>query len=236
MKLKKLFFISFTILLVFLIYLATVNKKVYYLNLGDSIAMGVNSYKVKGQGYDNYIIKYLKKEEKLEKYINNFNQKDLRITDLYNMIDNNYEIRLHNRSQNIKNALIKADIVTLAITNDDFYQKLNSNYNLNELYELVDSYKNDMENLILLIKKYCKEDIIMVGYYNPYNNEKSEKIVTYMNKKMIDLAAENEIKYINLQNIINSKYVLNFNDYHISNEGYELIGEEIIKIIKKDIL
>lgn len=236
MKIKKLFFIGITTLLVFLIYLTTVDKKIYYLNIGDSIAMGINSYKIEGNGYVSPVTNYLKKENKLEKFINNFNQSDLRISDLYNMINNNYEIKIHKRNQSIKNALIKADIVTLSIGNDDFYQKINSNYATNELYNLVDNYKNDMEKLISLIKKYCKEDIIMIGYYNPYNDSNKEKIITYMNKKMSDLAKENEIKYINLQGVISYDYIVNPKDYHISSEGYQLIGEEIIKIIKRDIL
>lgn len=236
MKIKKLFFIGITTLLVFLIYLTTVDKKIYYLNIGDSIAIGINSYKIESNGYATPVTNYLKKENKLEKFINNFNQSDLRISDLYNMINNNYEIKIHNRNQSIKNALIKADIVTLSMGNDDFYQKLNSNYTINELYNLVDNYKNDMEKLILLIKKYCKEDIIMIGYYNPYNDSNKEKIITYMNKKMSDLATENEIKYINLQGVISYDYIVNPKDYHISSEGYLLIGEEIIKIIKRDIL
>lgn len=236
MRIKKLLFISLTILVVFLVYLSTVDKKVYYLNLGDSIALGKNSYKVNGKSYDYYIKEYLDEQNKLEKFINEFNQDDLRITDLYNMIEDNYKIDINGRSQSIKNALIKADIVTLTVGNDSFYSKLSGNYSLNELYEIIDGYKEDMEKLLLLIKKYCKEDIILLGYYNPYNSQISQQAVHYINNKMRDLATENKIYYLNLEEIITDKLILNPNDYHMSDRGYQYIGEKIIKIIKKDIL
>lgn len=236
MKIKKLLFVSLTILIVFLVYLGTVDKKVYYLNLGDSVAMGKNSYKVIGRSYDYYIKDYLNEKNKFEKFINEFNQEGLRITDLYNMIDSNYKIDINGHSQTIKNALIKADIVTISIGNDDFYPKLNGNYTLNELYEIIDGYKADIEKLLLLVKKYCKEDIILIGYYDPFNSDISHQAVQYINNKMNALATENKIHYLNLEKIITNKFILNPNDYHISNQGYQYIGEEIIKIIKKDIL
>lgn len=237
MKIRKLFFISLSILFVFLIYLTTVDKKIYYLNIGDSVAMGINSYKIVNNGYDRYVIDYLKKEDKLEKYINHFNQNDLRITDLFNMINSNHEIKIDNHSQSIKNALIKADIVTLSIGNDDFYQKLNNNYTVSELFNIVDEYKNDLEKLLILMRKYCKEDIIMLGYYNPYFLDSNKnKVVLYMNEKMTSLAKDYDVKYINIHNLITPNEILNPKDYHISNKGYKLISKEIIKIIKKDIL
>lgn len=233
---KKLFFIGLTTLSIFLIYLTTVDKKIYYLNLGDSVAMGVNSYKTSNNGYDKYVYDYLKKQEKLEKYITEFNEPDLRISDLHNLIENNYQIEINGHNQTLKNALIKADLVTLSIGNDDFYQKLKSNYTTNEMYDIVDNYVNDMEELLLLIKKYCKEDVVMLGYYDPVNNLLSEKIVTYMNKKMEDLTSENKIKYINLQKIIKNSHLLNPSSPYVSNNAYQKIGSEIIKIIKKEIL
>ena len=145
MRIKKLLFISLTVLVVFLVYLSTVDKKVYYLNLGDSIALGKNSYRVRGKSYDYYIKEYLNEQKKLEKFINEFNKEDLRITDLYNMIEDNYKININGHSQSIKNALIKADVVTLTVGNDSFYSKLSGNYSLNELYEIIDEYKEDME-------------------------------------------------------------------------------------------
>ena len=198
--------------------------------------MGFNSYKISNNGYDKYVYDYLNKQEKLEKYITEFNEPDLRISDLHNLIENNYQIEINGHNQTLKNALIKADLVTLSIGNDDFYQKLKLNYTTNELYDIVDNYVNDMEKLLLLIKKYCKEDVVLLGYYDPVNSLTSEKVVTYMNKKMMDLTSENQIKYINLQTIINNNHLLNPNNNYISNTGYQKIGSEIIKIIKKDIL
>lgn len=236
MKIKRLLFISLTILVVFLVYLSTVDKKVYYLNLGDSVAMGKNSYKIVGTSYDYFIKDYLDNQNKFEKFINEFNQEDLRITDLYNMIDSNYKIDINGRSQSVKNALIKADIVTISIGNDSFYPKLNGNYTLHELYNIIDEYKKDMEKLLILVKKYCKEDIILIGYYNPYDNNISKRAVQYINNKMENLAKEYKIKYLNLEQIITDKFISNPNDYHMSNQGYQFIAEAIIKIIKKDIL
>lgn len=236
MEIKKLFVISFTTLLIFLIYLTTVDKKVYYLNLGDSIALGINSYKEKINGYDIYVKEYLEQEGKLEKYINSFVKKDIRVVDLYNMIDNNYKVKINNKEQTLKNALIKADIVTISIGFDELYQKINNNYSLNELYTFVNSYKVDMEKLIILLKRYCKEDIILIGYYIPYADSKNKELIAYVNLKMNDLANKYKLKYINLEKIITNDHLPNPKDYHFSNKGYQKISEEIIKIIKKEIL
>lgn len=237
MKLKKIFFISLSVLIVFLIYLTTVDKKIYYLNIGDSVAIGTNSFKIVNNGYDKYIIDYLQKEEKLEKYINGFNQKDIRIDDLHNMINSNYEIKIGKHNQSIKNALIKADMVTLSIGNDEFYQQLNNNYTYEEFLSLVDNYIEKMEKLFVVIREYCKEDVIMIGFYNPYFTDLNKnKIVSYYNDKMILLSKKYNIKYLDINNFITPKYILNPRDYHISNEGYKLIAEKIIKTIKKDIL
>lgn len=44
MKWKTILVISFIFLSIFLIYLTTLDRKVYYLNLGDEISIGDNNY------------------------------------------------------------------------------------------------------------------------------------------------------------------------------------------------
>ena len=78
MKLKTILFISIIFILVFVIYLTTIDKKVYYLD----ISIDNNNY-----SYSNYVYKYLKKEEKLEKYIYGFTTQDDRVTDIIYMIN-----------------------------------------------------------------------------------------------------------------------------------------------------
>ena len=72
MKLKSLLVIAVSLLLVFLIYLTTLDKKVYYLALGDSLAVGINPYLDKDYGYTDYVNDYLEDKGILEKYISEY--------------------------------------------------------------------------------------------------------------------------------------------------------------------
>ena len=96
MKIKTLLIIGIMIIFVFLIYLSTIDTKVYYLNLSDS-------YSSEQPNYSSYFNEYLMENKKLEKYINEFNIDDYRITDLTRMIEDNKKIKIGDSEQTIKN-------------------------------------------------------------------------------------------------------------------------------------
>ena len=92
---KKILFVLFVFLFVFIIYLANIDKKVYYLALGDSSDSEDN--------YSFYVEDYLNEKDVLEKSVYDYCNSDDRITDIYNRIISNEK----SKDGTIKNSLIK---------------------------------------------------------------------------------------------------------------------------------
>jgi len=233
---KKIIIISLIILSIFFIYLNTMDKKVYYLALGDSIAVGVNASNTDEYGYSDYIKTYLENRDLLETYINEFAVSGYRSIDLKRDIEDNKKITINDKEITLKNALIKADLVTLSIGANDFFYYLNANP-IN-VYEQVNESLNDVENLFKLVREYCKEDIIVVGYYTPFseheNIDKMDTIVKFANKKLEELCNEYDMRFVDVFELFkDNPYLPNPNDIHPSIEGYEAISKEIIKVIDK---
>jgi len=233
---KKIIVIVVILLSVFFIYLNTIDKKVYYLALGDSIAAGVNASGTDNYGYSDYIKTYLENRDLLETYINEFAVSGYRSIDLKRDIEDNKKLIINDKNITLKNALIKADIVTLSIGANDFFYYLNANYT--DVYDHINESLNDVENLFKLVREYCKEDIIVVGYYTPFENHEKidtmDEIIKFANKKLEELCNEYDMYFVDVFELFKENpYLPNPNDIHPSIEGYEAISKEIIKVIDK---
>ncbi len=215
---KKLIFLLLIIIIVIIIYLRNQDKKIYYLSLGDELS----------QGYTKYVTDYIKEQGKLELLNNNYYIDNMRTIDLKNMIIENYE-----SEKTIQNALIKADLVTISIGQNDIITKLilSENYDENYIYKFLSDYVNDLDNLLQLIRKYCKEKIIFIGYYNIINKSNVNKYYIYLNKKVEKLLNNYNIIYIDLFSKLNSSKYITENMYPTL-DGYKLIGSEIVKYIE----
>ena len=94
------------------------------------------------------------------------------------------------------------------------------------------------------IRKYCKEDIVIVGYYNPLSRQsldytrKLESIFLYANSKLENIASKYNAHFINIYEIFieNSDYLPNPLDIHPSTLGYEAISTQIIDVIETYII
>lgn len=220
---KILLFISFIIIIIFLIYLTTIDKEVYYLNI--SIEENENSY-------DKYICNYLEEKQKLERYITGYIDSNDRVTDLINIIDENKSIKINNQNQAIKNSLIKADLVTIFIGLNDINYKIGYS-NINELYNYADSFLEDLEEMLKIVREYCKEDIILIGYYNIYGSYYDEYF-DYINREAELICKDYDIEFISSFEIYDS-------DKHIDNillnkQENKIISEKIIEVIDRKIL
>lgn len=180
MKFKTILVIVLVILTVFVIYLTTMDRNIYYLDLN----MG-------NYNYEETIVNFLKDEKKLERYVTGYIEKDYRTTDLINDIKNNKSINIKNKKQTIKNALIKADLLIYVPSINDINYKLNTT-NQKELYNYADKMLEDMEEAIKLMRQYCKEDIIVIGLENS-----NKKLFNYINEKLGEICYENKIYFIN---------------------------------------
>ena len=239
---KKILLFSTIILIIFIIYLCNIDNKVYYLAVGDSLATG-QALNKNTKGYPDIIKNYLQKKQILETYIDEFAQNGYRTTDLINDIENNKKQKIKNKEISLEHALIKADLVTISIGANDILNKINIEEPLdyNEIYNYIDDLTIDLDKLLKLIRQYCKEDIILVGYYNPYpylDNKNTNKIFDYLNKKYKKISNKYNISYIEISDIFkeNPNFLPNANDIHPSKEGYEAIAQEIIKTINKTLL
>lgn len=228
MKIKKILVISITIFLVFLIYLATLDKKVYLVSLSTNSSFDLLNTVDDKKDYNKIINKYLNKKEKLEKNINSFVDSKDRITDIIDKIQDNYFVNIKGKKQTIKNALIKADLLTVDIGINELQSMLLlKNNTINEIYEYIDELIDDYEKLLKILREYCKEDIVVIGYYSSDYNY--EKYINYFNKKLNEIVKENNIIFIDTNEMYENK--------NLSYEKEEIdVATEIIKVIEEVLL
>ncbi len=193
MKWKKIAIISVIFLAVFLIYLTTLDRKIFYLDVGDQLSISESSY-------GNQLKNYFSSLGKLEKYVGGFKKDDLRITDLDRMIEVNEKVIVNEKEQTIKNALIKADLLTLSIGTNDFTYKIDY-VTKEELYDIADEVLYDLEDLFVLLREYCKEDIIYIGI--PYVGKSDlNEVFDYLNEKIELLCHDYNISFIPTSNTV----------------------------------
>lgn len=227
MKIKGLIVVVISILIVFLIYLSTIDNKVYYLALGDYL---VNNEK---DNYSKRIQNALEKQDKLEIAVTGFQKDDNRITDIINQIQNNQKIKLNGKEKTIKNALIKADMVLLSVGSNDLFYKLDNHPDLTEdLYDRVDILVEDTEKLFALLREYCKEDIFFTGYYNPYDNEYDE-LIEYANTKLKKIAQKYEVDFVDIKSCITGN--INRVEVKLNKQENICVSKKIQNRMKEDL-
>lgn len=220
---KKFIVLILVFFVVLFIYIVNIDDKVYYLALGDSYSLGMTPYNGYDYGFNDYVKDYLENNNKLEEYIKDFSKSGYRTIDLLRDIEDNKTISIKEKELSIQQALIKADLVTLSIGTNDIINI--SSISVDNSY--VSEAMNDMESLLSMIRKYCKEKIIAVGYLT--KNETYE----YASKKYKQLCEKYDIIYIDSSELLNdSKYFPNPNNIHPSKEGYEKIANKIIQNVK----
>ena len=233
MKRKTLFLGLLIIVIIFSIYVNNKDNKIYYLSLGDSLSAGITPYGNRDYGYTDYIKDYLIMENKLEKYVNYNHLGSYRITDLISDINNNEEIIIDNEIKTLKNTLVKADIITISIGENDLLYRLSFESN-EKLYSYVNEVIKDIDILLNLLRKYSKEKIYFLGYYQPlFLNENKEinELFIYLNNRVEKLANNYNVSLIKLNDLFygNKKYLPNPVDIHPSKHGYQAIANEIIR-------
>lgn len=192
MKIKGLLIFLIVVLIVFFIYLSNIDKKIYYLILGDYLVSNEEN------NYSNLIKKEFEDKRKLEVMVTGFQEDNARITDLIMMINDNVETKISGKQKTIKNALIKADFVLISIGSNDIFYELERKPEIDdELYEKIEEILNDYEKMLELIKNYCKEDIFITGLFNPYDSEYDE-IIFHINKEIKNMSKVYDIEYVEI--------------------------------------
>lgn len=217
---KKIIFTILVFLITFLIYFLNRNEKIYYLSLGDYLSYGINNFNKVNNSYSNNIKEHYK--EILDNYVNYSSYDDYRVMDLVNDINYNKTIIYNKKEYKIQHLLIKSNLITLSIGMNDLIYK--SNFETN-IFEYTDQLLNDIEKLLILIRKYNKDDIYMLGFYNIINND---SVIDFANKRLEIICKKNKIKFINIENLKN--YIVD--GRYPTNDGYKYITNKLLEFTK----
>ena len=229
---KKIIFIFLIIGIVISIYLTTQDNKIYYLALGDDLSLLKGENRLNIDGFPKYINNYLKSRNKLEKTVVEYAKLNYRTTDLYNDINNNIKRKLNNEDVSIKNAIIKADLITLSIGINDFINYVND-YKL--IKENIINLKHDMTILLESIRKISKENIILIGIYNPNPMDYNLNIVLKeLNRQYENLCSKYDIYYLNIFDQM-GKDINIYNNFP-NEKGYILISNNLINYLEDVII
>jgi hypothetical protein len=158
-----------------------------------------------------------------EKYDNTYTNVSYRTTDIISLIENNTVTN----KRSFLNDIIKADIITMSVGLNDFitYPKNKMLILDNEIYEIV----NDYDNLFSLLRKYSKENIYLIGIYNPNLSSEYEKQLEGLNEIIKRNCLKYKIIYVDIFNDMKSNEYLNSESIYPTTSGYEMIGDKIIK-------
>ncbi len=241
MRFKKTIFFSLVILVIFLIYVFFQNPKVNYVALGDSLAAGQNPYGEIGYSYADYIKDYLKKKNRLKEYVKDYAVSGYKSEDIIEDLKDNKKILRDSKEYNIRSLLREADIVTISIGANDFMQAFQPSKlqfdDMNVYYEQVNNSIGKVKNAIKEVRKYAKEKVIVVGYYNPFPllfknyEDKVDDLFSSVDSVYQELCKEEDVSYISLYQLFkeHSDYLPNPFDIHPNLQGYSAIARLIIE-------
>lgn len=249
MKFKKLLISILVFISIFVIYILNNDKKMNYIALGDSLAAGQNPYGQIGYGYTDYIANYLSRNKLLKFYTKGFAESGDKINDLLEDIKINKTIQIDDKIINIKSSLRESDLVTISIGANDFISNFNlmslaTDLNDIDLKAKVDVVKEPLDEVLKEVRKYAKKEVIVLGYYNPL-----PRMTTGFESELDDLFKYADDVYQTICDKYNIKYLTmyqafkNHNDYlpnpldiHPNSKGYELMANQVVDHLEKNIL
>ncbi|MBQ8193331.1 MAG: SGNH/GDSL hydrolase family protein [Bacilli bacterium] len=225
---KKVFFILVLFLSCYFIYNKTIDKKLYYLTIGDALSKGINEYGVVSYGYNDYVKDYLKTNNRLKEYNKIFTDSDYWIRDIVNILSYNQK-----KGNNSLNRLIKkADIITISLGMNEIYYKIEKN---NEnIYTYIDNMINDYSKILGYISNFHHDKVYILGYYNAYG--KNNDIFNYANHKLKEITKKNNFIYVDLSNIFdnNPNYFPRKDNFIPNIKGYEKISQIIVENLQNN--
>ena len=184
---KKIIITIAVTLTILYIYQIFKDDKIYYVNIGDNL--------LTDKSYADFIVKEFDGE--LEEYNSSFTNQKYQTTDLINAFEDNLKID----NKTIKNLVIKADIVTISVGNNDIDRK-------NLTKEYIDEVISDIDILLKLVKKWCKEKVVLIGLNNEYANLKLKNKAKEYNFIYIDIYSYSSLyKDEDKINILGQKYI-----------------------------
>ena len=217
----KLLILVILSLSVFYIYKIANSTTYNLLVLGDNLSQGINSYGIKDYGYIDYYRDYLLINNKRVNVNDNYSSKELSISNLLELIKYN---------PTIKRDLTEAHQLILNVGYNDLLYQLNvlERINDSQVNLVINNINHTYNNLLNEIKKYYKNEIIVIGYFSPNKND------YYLNKGVRSLnnylSKQDNIVFIDTYNLLNNRnlYFSNPNSYYPNLVGYKRIADKII--------
>jgi len=250
MKYRKILILLIVFVSIFIIYILNIDKKINYVALGDSLALGQNPYGEMGYGYADFVANYLEKNNLLKFYTKKFSKSGARINDLMSDLKDNKQLTIDNKVHSLKVVLNNADLVTMSIGANDFLSTINFKdidlefFDDNNLSSKLNKIYSDLDGLLKEIRKYAHENIVIIGYYNPLPrstilfSNKIDQLFASVNQQYQKICDKYNVMYIDIYNLFknNIDYLPNPIDIHPNNQGYEAISRKIIDILEQKIL
>lgn len=212
-KIKIFLFIILLILIIILTYYRFYNNKQNLLVLGNNLTKEDIKY------YD-YVKLYLENNNLLKSYDNSYVKNNYLTKDLTKDIYNNNKVYINNKEHNIKTLLAKANIVLIALNNNE----------LKNDYESCNLLLKNIEELLNQVNIYKKDKVYVLGFYDDSYN----KYVTYVNNKLKQLTIDYKMTYIDINSIVNNSDSLDANN-NLSLILNNKVGSKIIKKLEKDL-
>ena len=231
---KKLLVLLLLSLSVFFVYKLTGKRNIIYTTLGDSFSRGENSYGGYTYGYEDYLLDYLKKKNKVE-FVDLYTSKNENINSLYNVfIENETEV-INGKSYNIKKLLSESSIVTLTIGLNDIIYETNIKKNvLKTQYQEDKTIKyifNNFKKIMREILKYSNSNIYIIGY--PERNNKYRTMIKKLNNQYKKYCKKERINFIDTNKILNkNEYFDAEESIYPNTKGYKELAKNIINIYK----
>lgn len=224
---KKVILLLILFLSCYFIYNKTIDKKLYYLAIGDSLAKGINEYGGISYGYNDFLKKYLADKNMLKEYNNKYTDSEYSIIDIVNILEYNKKKDNISLSYLIK----RSDIITISLGMNEIYYKLNKN--TQNIYTYVDNLINNYEKILMYINKFPHKKVYILGYYNILGN--NNDIFEYTNYKLEEISKKYNYDYINLSSTFNNNpvYFNKKNSFIPNFDGYEKISQIIIEKFEK---
>ena len=106
----------------YFVYNITKDNSLFYLNIGDALAMGIDNNNIITEGYSIKLKNYLEETKQLKGYNSSFTNKDYRITDITNSIKYHKVITINKDEQTInKNLKLSNNQVRKNKKNNEYF-------------------------------------------------------------------------------------------------------------------
>lgn len=220
-RLIKLLILLIISLSVYFIYQKTNNSSYTITNIGDKLALGINSYGMKEYGYIDYYKDYLQNTKERVVINRDYANEKQTIKQIIKELE---------QSPKIKRVLTDTDILIITLGYNDLLEDLSLTENISngKLDKIITEIEINYDKLIQEVKKYYYGEIIVIGYYE------SNKDDYYLNKgikKLNSILNKENITFINTYNLLKNRksFFSNPNSYFPNNQGYNAIYKEIVR-------